>query len=120
MYTISHHPTAHELCIIKLLSNKIDMEQNMEMLPHRELTLQESAESLRSEIKTLGRRNLAMKRKAMSTPPTGDKELDVEVIANIVLAFRHLEDSAMRMGKVLQALNNGESIYDNSGVVTQK
>ncbi|MDP6526530.1 MAG: hypothetical protein QGH15_20140 [Kiritimatiellia bacterium] len=32
--------------------------------------------------------------------------------ANITLAFRHLEDARMRLGKVIQAATGGVSIYD--------
>ena len=32
--------------------------------------------------------------------------------ANITLAFRHLEDVRMRLGKVMQAAHGGESILD--------
>lgn len=35
-----------------------------------------------------------------------------EMIANIMLAYRHLEDARMRLGKVIQAYEGGVSIYD--------
>jgi hypothetical protein len=35
-----------------------------------------------------------------------------EVIANVTLAYRHLEDAAMRLGKALQANDGGVSVYD--------
>mgnify|MGYP001567472055 FL=1 len=35
-----------------------------------------------------------------------------EMTANIMLAYRHLEDAAMRLGKVIQAFDGGKSIYD--------
>lgn len=35
-----------------------------------------------------------------------------EFNANITLAFRHLEDARMRLGKAIQALDGGVSIYD--------
>lgn len=38
----------------------------------------------------------------------GDKG---EQIANAILAFRHLEDAKMRIGKVIQAIE-GQSVYD--------
>ena len=75
---------------------------------------------VRAELKTVGVKILHLKKELISTPGTGDKELDGEAIANTVLAFRHVEDAAMRLGKVLQALNGGVSQYDNSGVVAQK
>ena len=34
--------------------------------------------------------------------------------ANITLAFRHLEDARMRIGKVLQAYQGGISIFDRN------
>ena len=34
------------------------------------------------------------------------------MIENTILSFRHLEDARMRLGKVLQAMEGGESIYD--------
>ena len=34
-----------------------------------------------------------------------------EADANIMLAFRHLEDCRMRLGKAVQALNGGTSCY---------
>jgi hypothetical protein len=39
-----------------------------------------------------------------------------EAIANGMLAFRHLEDASMRLGKAIQALDNGISVYDRSQV----
>lgn len=33
-----------------------------------------------------------------------------EMIANFTLAYRHLEDAAMRLGKVMQAKNGGVSV----------
>ena len=34
-----------------------------------------------------------------------------EMIANIILAYRHLEDARMRMGKAIQARDGGKSCY---------
>lgn len=42
-------------------------------------------------------------------PPTEDRG---EVLANITLAYRHLEDAAMRLGKAIQAYDGGVSVYD--------
>lgn len=38
-----------------------------------------------------------------------------EMIANTMLAYRHLEDARMRLGKVIQAYDGGVSIYDKKG-----
>jgi len=35
-----------------------------------------------------------------------------EFRANITLAFRHLEDARMRLGKAIQAIDGGVSCYD--------
>ena len=42
--------------------------------------------------------------------------LSSEAIANIMLAHRHLEDARMRIGKVIQALEGGQSILDHPRV----
>lgn len=34
-----------------------------------------------------------------------------EMIANATLAYRHLEDARMRIGKVIQAFDGGTSVY---------
>jgi hypothetical protein len=35
-----------------------------------------------------------------------------EMRANITLSYRHLEDARMRIGKIIQALEGGVSIFD--------
>jgi uncharacterized protein GlcG (DUF336 family) len=40
-----------------------------------------------------------------------------EAIANVMLAYRHLEDASMRLGKVIQALDGGVSVYDKRTTV---
>jgi hypothetical protein len=35
-----------------------------------------------------------------------------EMIANVMLAYRHLEDARMRLGKAIQAYDGGVSVYD--------
>jgi hypothetical protein len=42
---------------------------------------------------------------------------NAEALANIMLAYRHLEDASMRLGKVIQALDNGVSVYDKRTTV---
>jgi len=34
-----------------------------------------------------------------------------EAVPNIILAYRHLEDARMRLGKAIQALDGGTSCY---------
>lgn len=40
------------------------------------------------------------------------KETHPEVFANLTLAYRHLEDASMRLGKVKQFNGDGQSPYD--------
>ena len=40
-----------------------------------------------------------------------------EIIANIMLTYRHLEDASMRLGKVLQAVDGGVSVYDKETTI---
>lgn len=47
--------------------------------------------------------------------PTGG-ETD-EALANVMLAYRHLEDASMRLGKALQALDGGVSVYDKATTI---
>jgi len=47
-------------------------------------------------------------------PRTEDGFDGKEVIDNIKLSYRHLEDAKMRLGKALQALDGGVSIYDKA------
>lgn len=37
-----------------------------------------------------------------------------EVRANLTLAYRHLEDARMRLGKAIQAIDGGVSCYDKN------
>lgn len=39
-----------------------------------------------------------------------------EALANAMLAFRHLEDASMRLGKTIQAIDGGTSVYDKAEV----
>jgi hypothetical protein len=40
-----------------------------------------------------------------------------EMLANATLAYRHLEDARMRLGKVIQAYDGGVSVYDRKAMV---
>lgn len=39
-----------------------------------------------------------------------------EASANVWLSYRHLEDAAMRLGKAIQAIDGGKSVYDKTEV----
>jgi len=70
------------------------------------MTIAEANER-RAEIKAVAAAVLASKA-AMT---------DGEAVANLMLAYRHLEDASMRLGKVIQALDNGVSVYDKRTTV---
>ena len=40
-----------------------------------------------------------------------------EVLANLRLAYRHLEDASMRIGKAIRASDGGVSVYDRATTV---
>lgn len=40
-----------------------------------------------------------------------------EIVANITLAYRHLEDASSRLGKAIQAADGGVSVYDRETTV---
>jgi hypothetical protein len=67
----------------------------------------DSANSLRVAIKDIAALVLAMK----------EGMTEGEAIANVMLTYRHLEDASMRLGKVIQALDGGVSVYDKRATV---
>lgn len=71
----------------------------------------------RTEIKSIGKSILELKEVAvmMERPNYSESEVDKpEMIANVQIAYRHLEDAAMRLGKAIQAFETGNSIYDQN------
>lgn len=69
-------------------------------------------ESFRRELKPIADKANALRK-------TGAPDLMAdpsEVYANLTLAYRHLEDASMRLGKVIQALDGGVSVYDKDQV----
>jgi hypothetical protein len=69
----------------------------------------EAITDLRGAIKETAADLLALKH--------GMAGAEAEAIANLMLAYRHLEDASMRLGKVLQALDGGVSVYDKRTTV---
>ena len=67
----------------------------------------DAANDGRAEIKKIAATVLAMK----ANMDNG------EAIANVMLAYRHLEDASMRLGKAIQALDGGVSVYDKRTTV---
>lgn len=67
----------------------------------------------RSFIKDMGKRVLEIKNSINTRPEVVGQDKG-EMIANVTLAYRHLEDAAMRLGKAIQAYEGGQSIYDSN------
>ena len=74
--------------------------------------LEETCGSLRSDIEALKKRVLNMLAFPVEVEADITEEVLNEMKANTKLSYRHLEDSRMRLGKVLQAYQGGVSIYD--------
>lgn len=75
----------------------------------------ETATTFRVGIKALAKEVWGAKNAFIKEPKADDpeqRELDGEIIANFMLAYRHLEDASMRLGKVIQAAEGGQSVYD--------
>jgi hypothetical protein len=62
-------------------------------------------------------KGLAVLAKEAPRPQGEPREDRGETIANIMLAYRHLEDASMRLGKALQSIDGGVSVYDRSTTV---
>ena len=76
------------------------------------LSFREHCNVLRTEIRLLCERVQFLKI-AATEKPLEDDEMD-ELRENVMLAYRHLEDARMRIGKVLQVWEGGVSIYDKA------
>jgi hypothetical protein len=73
-------------------------------------TLRVQADGLAKEARALAEAcKVATRPAATATDPEPDRG---EMIANAMLATRHLEDARMRLGKVIQAYDGGVSVYD--------
>lgn len=72
--------------------------------------VKEGIEALRREIKILADGLWALRFNSVRQSPPG------EAVANLMLAYRHLEDASMRLGKAMQALDGCASVYDRTQV----
>lgn len=77
-----------------------------------EESIKDKANNLRAEVLRLGNVvNVLHKHPAFSDEQSSVGQHS-EMHANITLAYRHLEDARMRLGKVIQAQDGGLSCYD--------
>lgn len=82
-------------------------------LPSSKIGIRGPINDLRRDIQQIGDKVKALTGGTAPTVQSVDKvENRNEAISNVVLAYRHLEDARMRLGKVLQAVDGGVSIFD--------
>jgi len=79
-------------------------------------TFTAQANSLRTAIKGIGEQVLEVKARVFNHDVATDEDRG-EVLANFMLAYRHLEDASMRLGKCIQARDGGVSIYDKASTM---
>lgn len=77
-----------------------------------ETSLKEMCDTLRTEIKKIGDVVHALLSHSESNAEDKYPGQHSEMAANIMLTYRHLEDARMRIGKILQAADDGVSILD--------
>ena len=66
-------------------------------------------DNIESNVKLLD----VIKKDTIQTP-TKEGENRGEMMSNLILAYRHLEDAKMRCGKAIQAFDGGVSCYDKT------
>ncbi len=66
---------------------------------------------LRGTVKSMAKYTLDLKQDPHFK---ADNPSNGEMLANIMLAYRHLEDARMRLGKVIQAYDGRVSCYDKA------
>ena len=76
------------------------------------ITLEEYIKSTRSLMLSWESSVLSLKNHEELKGESDPQRNKGEAIENIMLAYRHMEDARMRLGKVIQAMDGGQSIYD--------
>ena len=79
-----------------------------------EEALEKQCEKLRKEIRELASRVSNLKKHIAFKGSQAFIGQHAEMMANIMLSYRHLEDARMRLGKVMQQIQGGVSIFDKS------
>jgi len=77
-----------------------------------EQTIKDKANDLRAEVLKLGNEVNALHKHSTFSNEQSSTGQHSEMHANLTLAYRHLEDARMRLGKVIQASEGGVSCYD--------
>lgn len=76
----------------------------------------DACNGLRSSIKIVATETKA-EIERLKQSETDGKQDQPEMIANLMLCYRHLEDASMRLGKAIQAHDGGKSVYDKETTV---
>ena len=71
---------------------------------------------IRKDIKNIAAALLEVRRGFSQSPVTPIEDRG-EVMANLTVAYRCLEDASMRLGKAIQARDGGVSVYDRDTTV---
>ena len=79
-------------------------------------TLEGACNSVRIALKAQGAYLMQLKNSVQSRESIQGEDKG-EILANITLTYRHLEDASMRLGKVIQATNGGVSVYDKETTI---
>ncbi len=77
----------------------------------QELSEEQKINSMRLHLKDAGACVMSLKKEVAQRETDGVEDMG-EIMANLILCYRHLEDASMRLGKVLQAKAGGKSVYD--------
>lgn len=87
--------------------------EDIAKLPSSKIGIRVPLEDLRREVQQIADKIRALNQGSTPTVQAIDKiEHRNEAIANVMIAYRHLEDAKMRLGKVIQAADEGISILD--------
>jgi len=77
------------------------------------MTIKESCNYIRTQLRSIGHQVLSTR--VESSERVAEPGVDRgEVIANLTLSYRHVEDAIMRLGKAIQAIDGGVSCYDDT------
>jgi uncharacterized protein YhaN len=86
----------------------IEVREEQENMPE-DIDFKEACYQLRAEVLPLEARIKTIEETLrLFYNPGADQE---EMKANLILAYRHLEDARMRLGKAVQAYDGGTSVY---------
>jgi hypothetical protein len=78
------------------------------------MNTKENCNAIRAQLRTLGYEIKKTKCRATAHIDASCDGVDKpEVLANLTLSYRHVEDAIMRLGKTIQALEGGVSCYDD-------